>query len=193
MGGVLLESVQESLLWGSQNIMDFVDLVKLVSSREEGEERKDFKENAAHSPNVHFVAVVAVSQKTLRGSIPSSRDILSKRGLGINPSAGAKVSQFNGVVEKEDVLRFDVSMEDTISMHVVNGLHKLIDIEFDSVLREVMGPSLYGLVHVHFHQLKDQGQSSCGLVVKDFEESDDVGMGRESLEGLDLPQLLNLL
>ena len=37
----------------------------------------------------------------------------------------------------ENILWFDVSVEDTISVHVVDGLAELVHVELDSLLREV--------------------------------------------------------
>jgi len=40
--------------------MNFVDLVKLIITREEGEERKHFEEDTTHSPDVHLIPIVAI-------------------------------------------------------------------------------------------------------------------------------------
>lgn len=37
----------------------------------------------------------------------------------------------------ENILWFDVSVEDAISVHVVDGLAELVHVELDSLLREV--------------------------------------------------------
>ena len=51
-------------------------------------------------------------------------------------------------------------------MHVLDGLEELVDIEFDPVLWQVVCPSLDGFIEVHLHQLEDQGQSACWLVIE---------------------------
>ena len=54
-------------------------------------------------------------------------------------------------------IRFDVSVEDSIPVHVLDCLEELVDIEFDPVLWQVVCPSLDGFIEVHLHQLEDQG------------------------------------
>ena len=51
--------------------MDFVDLVKLIFTGEKRVKRQNFKEDAAHTPNIHFVTVVAVGHEAFWGSVPS--------------------------------------------------------------------------------------------------------------------------
>lgn len=71
--------------------MNFVYLIHLVVSGEERKEGQNFKKNTTNSPVVHFVIVVSVSEKTLRGAIPSCGDILCEWWLGVDPSTGTKV------------------------------------------------------------------------------------------------------
>ena len=61
-------------------------------------------------------------------------------------------------------LRFDVSVEDTIAMHVVDGLEDLVDVELDPLLGQVVPPPFDRLVHVHVHQLKHQCQPPRRLI-----------------------------
>lgn len=45
-------------------------------------------------------------------------------------------------------------MKDSIAMHVVDRLEYLIHVVLDSLLRQVVSPSLDCLVHVHVHQFE---------------------------------------
>ena len=56
--------------------MDFMDLVELVISGEQREETQNFKEHAAHPPDVHFVVVVAVGEQALGRPVPARRNVL---------------------------------------------------------------------------------------------------------------------
>lgn len=62
------------------------------------------------------------------------------------------------------MLRFDVSMEDAVLVHMIDSLEDLIHQEFDSTFGEIMPPSFYRFIHVHVHQLKHEGQSACGFI-----------------------------
>ena len=52
-------------------------------------------------------------------------------------------------------LRFDVTMENTISVHVVDTLENLVHIKFNALLRQVVSSSLDCFVHVHIHQFEN--------------------------------------
>jgi len=105
--------------------MNFVDLVEFVFAWKEGEETEYFEHDAPHAPNVHFVAVVAVSQEALGSSVPPRRNVLSQRWLVVDASATPQVRQFNELSVQQDVLselthlRFYVSVEDSVAVHVL--------------------------------------------------------------------------
>ena len=54
-------------------------------------------------------------------------------------------------------LRFNVSVENAISVHVLDRLEQLIDVELDAGFGQVSRSSLDSLVKVHLHELKDEG------------------------------------
>ena len=57
---ILFEVLKQLLIRCSHDVMNLVDLVKFVVSREEWKQREDLKEDAASSPNIHFVPIVTV-------------------------------------------------------------------------------------------------------------------------------------
>ena len=52
--------------------MNLVDLVQLIVPWEQREERQHLKEDAAYTPDVHFVSIVAVSHEAFRCTVPAS-------------------------------------------------------------------------------------------------------------------------
>jgi hypothetical protein len=48
-------------------------------------------------------------------------------------------------------LRFDITMEDAVLVHVVDRFQHLIHQVLHTVLRQVVPPSFYRFVHVHVH------------------------------------------
>lgn len=56
-----MKVVQELLGRCAHDVVYLVDLVELVVTWEEREEAEDFEEYAASSPDIHFVAIVAIS------------------------------------------------------------------------------------------------------------------------------------
>jgi len=79
VGGVFLEIVKQGFVRGAKYIVDLVNLVDLVISREEWKETDDFEEHTADTPEVHFVSVVSVCEQTLGCSVPTGRDVLGIR------------------------------------------------------------------------------------------------------------------
>ena len=55
-----------------------------------------------------------------------------------------------------------------------------------------MPASLDGVIHVHLHELEDEGEPAGGLVIEHFVELDDLGVGRQASQGLDLTQIVHL-
>jgi hypothetical protein len=102
--------------------MNFVYLVKLVVSWENREQRDYFKQHAPHTPQVHFVSVIAVCEQALGGAVPSGRDVLGVWLFTVDAAARAEVSKLDLVVHKQDVLWFDISVENAVTVHVVDRL-----------------------------------------------------------------------
>lgn len=96
-----------------------MNLVELVFSREERTFSNKFKENTTKTPNIHFLIIITVSHETFRRTIPSSRNVLSV-GVGtVFSFARAQICKFYMIILHKNVLRFDISMENTFLMHVV--------------------------------------------------------------------------
>jgi len=96
------------------------------------------------------------------------------------------------VFAKKNVFWFDVSVEDSISVHVVDGLDELVHVVLDSILGQVVAFAFNCVVHIHVHQLEDQGQTTGWLVVEDFVQLNDLRMGAQSAESLNFSEIVNL-
>ena len=59
---LLLELRKKLFGGGAEDIMNFVNLVQLIVAREQREKSKDLEVDAADTPVVHLVVVVAVCQ-----------------------------------------------------------------------------------------------------------------------------------
>ncbi len=62
--GVLVsfESGKDVLLGSPKHIMNFMDLIKLILTREQREQRKNLKEHAPHAPYIHLIVIVALCE-----------------------------------------------------------------------------------------------------------------------------------
>ena len=117
--GPPLELVQELGRGRAQHVVDLLYLVQLVRPGEEREQADDLEEHAPHPPHVHLVVVVPVRQQALRRPVPPRGDELRVRLFGVDPAAAPEVRQLEAVVHDEDVLRLDIPVEDSFSMHMV--------------------------------------------------------------------------
>ena len=69
-------------------------------------------------------------------------------------------------------------MEDTVTVHVVDGFHELVHIVLDALLGEVVTSTLDGIIHVHLHELENECKSPSRLIVEDLVELDNLRVRR---------------
>ena len=96
------------------------------------------------------------------------------------------------VVLTSGFLRLDISMEDSISVHVLNGFQELVDVAFDFCLGQVVGTAFDRLIQVHLHDLKDEGQPPSRLIVQHLDQLNNVPVRRQPLQRFNLSKVLNL-
>ena len=53
-------------------------------------------------------------------------------------------------------LRLYVSVENSVTMHVIDRLEHLVHVVFYSLFWQVVTPAFDRLIHVHVHELEDQ-------------------------------------
>lgn len=91
------KSIQNMMARSAKYIMNFVDLVDFIGSGEERKQTQHFEKDATHSPDVHFVVLIAVGQQALRRTVPAGRNVLGERRVRELASARAKVGQLQSV------------------------------------------------------------------------------------------------
>ena len=89
------EIIKDFLRGSSKHFMDLVNLVELVISWKQRTEGEDFVHNATNAPDIHFVTVIAICQKTLWCSVPSGRNILCEWLVLVQAPTTTKISQFH--------------------------------------------------------------------------------------------------
>lgn len=100
---LFLKLVKDGLLWGTEDVVDFVDLIKFVVSGEDRKQRNNFEKNAAHAPVVHLVIVVAVSHQTFRRAVPPGAYVLCEGGLRVDAATGPEIGKLHLVVPDQNV------------------------------------------------------------------------------------------
>ena len=155
--------------------------------------RAHLEHDATDAPHVHFVIIKSVGEQALGRSVPSRRDVFGVRLLRVDAAARAEVGKLESLVGDKDVLWLDVPVEDTVAVHVVHALKQLMHVKFDATLGEIMPTAADELIDVHLHQLEDQSEPPCRLVVQHLGQLDHSRVWRESAQRLDLPQVIHLI
>ena len=171
-----LELVEQLLIRCAQDVMDLVHLIEFIVPRKQREERNDLEYDAADAPQVHLVPIIAISEEALRCTIPPRRDILCVGLLRIDATTTTKVGQFDLVFHQQYVLWFDVTMENAVTVHVIDSLHQLVHVVLDAFLGQVVPAALDRIVHVHLHELEYEGQTACRFIVQHFIKLDNLRM-----------------
>ena len=83
--------IKEFLRRCSEYVVDPVDLIQFVISGKQGKQWQHLKEYTSHAPYIHFITVVAISEETLRSSVPSGGDVFGKGWLAIDAPTTTKV------------------------------------------------------------------------------------------------------
>mmetsp|Transcript_32346 Transcript_32346/g.71678 ORF Transcript_32346/g.71678 Transcript_32346/m.71678 type:complete len:232 (-) Transcript_32346:217-912(-) len=195
---VHVRSIQLQLaqkLWRrcSKHIVYLLNLIHLILARKERKECNNLKADAPCSKHVHLEVIVPIREQTLRSTVPSCADVLGIRLARIDSSATPKICKLDVVVKKEQVLGFDISVEDSIPVHVVQCLQGSVHIVLHLLFRQVVPPALDSFVQVHVHELKNKGQATRRFIIQHFMQLDDVRMSCEASERLNFPQVVHLV
>jgi len=120
MGSVQLELVQNGFWRTADDIMYLVHLVQFVSSWKQWKECKYLKKHTPNPPDVHFLVLVTVGQQTFRRPVPTCTYLLGERGVRENASTRPEVCQFQSVLDQQNIFWFNVSVEYTLLVHMVD-------------------------------------------------------------------------
>ena len=137
---------------------NFENLIDLAITTEERFLFSKLGKNASNSPDIHSQAVLLLSEQYLRSTIPKSFNLVSKCFDGkTEGSCESKVCDFEGSCPvNEEILWFEISVNDPASMAVVDAVAKLIEEEFNLIGSHGMFVLAQVFLHVVVHKFKDQ-------------------------------------
>ena len=144
-----------------QDIVDLLELVDLSAiAREDGMLGEDLDHDAGGAPDVDCGAVLGFAQQEFRGTIPYRDDtvcIVELAALGVE-AGEAEVGEFElASVADEDVGGFDVAVEDSPTMEMVETFEELFSEVFLMGVRELEG------------RVVEEASQVVGEVLKDHE------------------------
>ena len=73
-------------------------------------------------------------------------------------------------------LRFDVTVEDAVSVHVFDSFENLVSLLLNLRLWDVVLSPVNGVIEIAVHELEDKCKPSRGLVVQHLVEANNVRM-----------------
>lgn len=158
MGGLTFESIEHILSRSTQNIVYPVDLVQFVLAWKQGLLGDQFEQDAAETPNVHLLIIIAICHETLRCSVPSRGDVVRVGKGRVLPLARPQIGQFDEVALDEYVFGLDIPVEDALFVHELDGPEYLEHVELDLLEGEGVFLIFEALVHVHVHEFEDEGE-----------------------------------
>ena len=118
--------------------MELENLENLINFTVTAKERfflNQLSENATNCPNIDTQAVLLLSKQHFRCSVPKGLDLMGKSfDWQAECPCQPKISYFKGAgFINEQVLRFEISMNDSPGVAIVNSVAKLIKEEFDLI------------------------------------------------------------
>jgi hypothetical protein len=144
--------------------------------------------DATKGPNIDALAVLGVANKELRRTIPAGGDVIGVMSAkGAKRPCKAKVTQAELVVKaEEEVLRFDVSVNDVVGVAVFNCTYKLAHEVTDPVLGQAIGIGFEVLKDGALNELKDKVH--LATATENLNKLDDILVVAELLQEPDLPE-----
>lgn len=125
--------LQEMLLMLSgkraKALLNEIQLIEVILSRKQWLTIDDFPHNTANGPDINGLIIIIPANQQLRRSIPPCRHIIRHDLIIRNASREAQITDLDcPCLADQNILRFDITMDDINAMHVCDSLEKMVDI-----------------------------------------------------------------
>lgn len=157
---------------------DFLELVFVGGAGEEWTACVHFRHDTTSGPDVDASVVGAAAKQDVWGTVPKGDDLV---GEGIDRDAErtgeAEIGKFElAFVVDEEVLRFQVAVQNAVFVAECNALKELVHEGFDSDVIELTAAAagIHVFLQIFVHVFEDQHEFVLG--VDDIVEGDDVFM-----------------
>lgn len=154
----------------AKNLGNFLELVHLGRAREQRFERVELRHDAPKREDVDWVVVRPAAEHVLWGAVPTGRHILCEWSWVAYLFDKAEIAEFNSrLFIDEHIFRFNVSMEETVIVDVVEGGGDLLDDVSDLLVGKrvvVELAHLHHAVQIHVQQFKQHVE--CVLMADHF-------------------------
>ena len=155
---------------------DFLELIFIRGAGEEWTACVHFRHDATSGPDINARVVGAAAKQDVRGAVPEGNDFV---GEGVDGDAKrtseTKIGEFElAFVIDEEVLGFQVAVQNTIFVAKGNALKELVHEGFDGDVIELTAsaPGIHVFLQIFVHVFEDQHEFVLG--VDDIMEGDNV-------------------
>ena len=155
---------------------DFLELVFVCGAGEEGAAGVHFRHDAAGGPDVDAGVVGAGTEQDVRGAVPEGDDFVGESiDWDAERSRETEVGEFElALVVDEEVLGFEVAVQDPVFVAEGDSLEELVHEGFDGDIIELtaLAAGIHEFLKVFVHVFEDEHEFVFG--VDDVVEGDDV-------------------
>lgn len=167
-----------TLAGGAHEAKDFLELVFVGGAWEEGTAGVHFSHDAAGGPDVDAGVVGSGTKQDVWGAVPEGDDLVGE-GVDGNAkgSSETEIGEFElPLVVDEEILGFEVAVQDAVLMAKCDTLEELVHEGFDRHVIELtaLTARVHEFLEIFVHVLKDEHE--LVLSVDDVVEGDDVFM-----------------
>ena len=155
----ILEKHFHHIIWqGTQQFLDQKQLVHLVIARKDRLPVDQFPQNTGNGPHVGTFAILGVAEEQLGRAVPACGDIVRDRLVRLRQQTGeAEVTQLELIaLVDQEVFGLDVSVDDLVGMHVLNGLDELVNDLFDVFRVQTVGGLFQNVEQGFLHEFKHE-------------------------------------
>lgn len=104
-----------------------MNLIRFRLSWENGPSIIQFDHNYAHGEHIDLFSVPTRSEYDFWGPIPPGAHVVRENTFRVYVLGESEISQFNSVVVFKNVLRFQITVEQTVLVHVAQSGQGLVD------------------------------------------------------------------
>ncbi len=116
----------------SKALLDQIELIQIILSPKNRFSINHLCNNTTNCPNINRLVIVIPSQNQFRRPIPPGSNIIGHFTVIRYVSSKTKITNFNDVrFTDQNILWFDISVNDIQRMHVSNSFEHLICIVFE--------------------------------------------------------------
>lgn len=117
---------------GAQTLLNQIELVQVILSREKRLPIDHFSHDAANRPDIDGFVVVIPANQQFGGTVPPGGHVVGHDPVGGHGPGKSQVAYFNSrLLSNEDIFGLDIPVDGVDAVHVGDALEELVGVVFD--------------------------------------------------------------